>query len=434
MTDELIVLLQAQEVGRLIRVHRQRIRFAYREEWRVSSDSYPLSLSMPLAGREYGPEVVEPFLWNLLPDNETILARWGSRFGVSARNAFELLSHVGEDLPGAVQIVLPERIDEVAGEGREQIEWLTEADVATRLRILRQDIAAWRLPEDTGQFSLAGSQPKIALVERDGRWGIPEGRTPTTHILKPPTGEWEGFAMNEHFCLRLARRLGLPAAESSVRHFEDELAIVVERYDRVRSGDRIIRVHQEDVCQCLGIHPANKYQNEGGPGVGAIVSLLRDYSTSAEADEQTFLDAVILDWLIGGTDAHAKNFSVLLGGGGQIRLAPLYDIVSRLPYDPWHPFELRLAMRIGDEYKLGRIGPRHWERLAREIKLPATQLWQRVYEIASRLPEALVETKQQLSEEAIEDPVLDRLVERATSRVRSEAKVFREALKRPAIG
>jgi serine/threonine-protein kinase HipA len=188
-------------------------------------------------------------------------------------------------------------------------------------------------------------------------------------------------------------------------------------------------VHQEDTCQSLSIHPANKYQNEGGPGVREIVSLLRDHSSNAEADQQTFLDAVILNWLIGGTDAHAKNFSVLLGGGGQVRLAPLYDMVSRLPYDPWHPFELRLAMRIGDEYKLGRIGPRHWERLAREIEIPARELWQRVLAVASRTPEALEETKQQLGNEGIEDAVLNRLVERATARALGEAKVFRKALR-----
>jgi hypothetical protein len=87
---------------------------------------------------------------------------------------------------------------------------------------------------DTGQFSLAGAQPKTALLFERKRWGVPSGRIPTTHILEPPTGEWDGHAENEHFSLQLARALGLIVPNSSVLRFQDEIAIVVERYDRAR--------------------------------------------------------------------------------------------------------------------------------------------------------------------------------------------------------
>ncbi|MGA7631477.1 MAG: HipA domain-containing protein [Terriglobales bacterium] len=127
--------------------------------------------------------------------------------------------------------------------------------------------SAWRAATDTGQFSLAGAQPKTALLLEGRRWGVPSGRTPTTHILKPPTGEWDGHAEIEHFCLLLARASGLVVPNSSVRRFRAEIAIVIERYDRIRSSDGWLRVHQEDMCQALGLHPAKKYENEGGPGV-----------------------------------------------------------------------------------------------------------------------------------------------------------------------
>jgi serine/threonine-protein kinase HipA len=428
VTDELIVLLQGREVGQIQRRARHRLSLLYSEAWRQAADAYPLSLSMPLAARQHGPDVVEPFLWNLLPDNEAVLARWGRQFGVSARNIFELLQHVGEDLAGAIQIVRPDRLAEVVGDGPEVVDWINDSDVAARLRALREDVAAWRLPRDTGQFSLAGAQPKTALIQREGHWGVPQGRTPTTHILKPPTGEWGAFAENEHFCLRLARRLGLPVATSNVQRFEDELAIVVERYDRLWVGGRIVRVHQEDLCQSLGVHPVNKYENEGGPGVRSAVELLRTYSSSPADDIQTFLDALALNWLIGGTDAHGKNFSVLLGSGGKTRLAPLYDIASRMAYDPWHPRELRLAMQIGGEYNLGHIHPPQWEKLAHQLRLGAADVWRRVLHFADVLPEALRMTGEEVQEQGLEDPILKRLVERATQRANREAGVLREAL------
>jgi serine/threonine-protein kinase HipA len=128
---------------------------------------------------------------------------------------------------------------------------------------------------------------------------------PTTHILKPPTGHFDGHAENEHLCLRLAQQLGMPAAQSRVMRFGEEIAIVIERYDRQQIGNQIIRVHQEDVCQALGIMPTKKYQNEGDAGATQIIELLRTYSTDRDADIETFVEAVAFNWLIVGTDAHA---------------------------------------------------------------------------------------------------------------------------------
>src|SRR5262249_38389837 len=158
-----------------------------------------------------------------------------------------------------------DRLETILSGKKDEVEWLDEADIAKRMQILREDHAAWRLPRDTGQFSLAGTQPKTAFLLQNGRWGIPSGRIPPTHILKPPTGHFDGHAENEHVCLMLAYNLGLPVAQTQVMRFKDEIAIVIDRYDRQRAGNDIIRVHQEDVCQALGIMPTKKYQNEGGP-------------------------------------------------------------------------------------------------------------------------------------------------------------------------
>jgi serine/threonine-protein kinase HipA len=409
MTSELVTLLADREVGRIHNDARGRLTFAYDDDWRGSENAYPLSLSMPLAAREHGPSVVQAFLWGLLPDNERVLDRWGAKFQVSARNAFALISRVGEDCAGAVQFVQPERFEAVRGGKEDKVEWLDEVDIAMRLQTLRADHAAWRLPRDTGQFSLAGAQPKTALLFQNDRWGIPSGRIPTTHILKPPTGRFEGHAENEHLCLMLARELGLPAAESRVMRFGEEVAIVIERYDRQSAGNEIIRIHQEDVCQALGIMPTKKYQNEGGPSPANIVELLRTYSTDPEPDVDTFVIALGFNWLIAGTDAHAKNFSLLLAGG-QVRLAPLYDVASSLPYDEFDIRKVKLAMKIGGEYRLKQIGLRQWEKFARKTQVNADALTARLVSMAKQLPDEVNAARKRAQEDGLKEVmVIERL-------------------------
>jgi serine/threonine-protein kinase HipA len=415
MTSELIAVLDGKEAGRVRREARGRLSFVYDDAWQNSTDAYPLSLSMPLAAKEHGRGVVESFLWGLLPDNEQVLSRWGAKFQVSARNAFALISHVGEDCAGAVQFVMPDRLAAIRSGNEDAVAWLSESDIAERLRALRADHAAWRLPGDTGQFSLAGAQPKTALLLQNGRWGIPSGRLPTTHILKPPTGQFEGHAENEHFCLTLARSLGLPVAHSTVMRFENEIAIVVERYDRLHKGNTIIRVHQEDACQALGIMPTKKYQNEGGPSASDIVQLLRTYSTDRDADLDTFIAAMGFNWLIAGTDAHAKNFSLLLGDR-RVRLAPLYDVASILPYPGIDLQKIKLAMKIGGEYRLSRIGLRQWQKFAREMRVDADKLVDSLVAMAKQLPDEVGAARTRAREQGLEEIIIERLAAQLVKR------------------
>src|SRR6266702_2227312 len=290
MTNELIALLDGREIGS-VHYKNSRLSFVYRESWRADPDAYPLSLSMPLGSAEHGHTRIEAFLWGLLPDNDRVLENWGRRFQVSPKNVFRLITNGGEEWAGAVQFVSPERLEELQKEpASKEVKWLTEDDVAERLRALRGDHSQWRTAQDTGQFSLAGAQPKTALLFDRKRWGVPSGRVPTTHILKPPTGEWDGHAENEHFSLRLARAAGLVVPNSAVQHFGDEVAIVVERYDRIRQGDRWSRIHQEDMCQALGLHPTRKYESDGGPNAARIAELLRTQSSNPQEDVLSFVD------------------------------------------------------------------------------------------------------------------------------------------------
>ncbi|MEV6844312.1 HipA domain-containing protein [Actinoplanes sp. NPDC051411] len=390
-TRTLVAVLGGVRIGTLTQSAGGKLTFSYDHDYRQSPDAMPLSLSMPLSAADHdGPEV-RAFCRGLLPDNDGVLERWGRDFHVSAGNPFALLNHVGEDCAGAVQFVGPDRL-RVMLAGLGSVEPLTEEQVAGRLRALRRDSSAWHLSSG-GQFSLAGAQAKTALHwdAISGQWGDPSGVVPTTHILKPAITGFDDHDLNEHLCLRAARLAGLRTASTSVRSFAGERAIVIERYDR-RSGPRgsVVRVHQEDICQSLGVLPTTKYQNEGGPSPEQIVALIRRAvgpPTVAETEVGRFVDALALNWLIAGTDAHAKNYSLLITAW-QVRLAPLYDVASILPYDDVHLPKLRLAMRIGTEYRVTAITGRRWATFAERNGLDPERVVARVGELAALLPGA----------------------------------------------
>ena len=409
---KLIVLLNGEQVGIVEQQATGQLVLTYDNRWRGGEDAYPLSLSMPLALGRHLDAKVHPFLAGLLPDNEAILDSWGREFGVSARNPFALLSHMGEDCAGAVQLVRPERLNALANEPAE-IDWLSQAEIASRLRDATSGSGTGRIAGDRGRFSLAGAQPKTALLFDGKRWGIPSGRVPTTHILKPPVLQGlDGLAVNEHFSLRLAGRMGLPVAESSISDFEGERAIVLKRYDRAFQNDGSLgRLHQEDMCQALAVPPLRKYENEGGPGAQEIVDLLLTESSDPGTDAGLFFDALALNWAIAGTDAHAKNYSMLVSATS-VRLAPLYDLISALPYPEQIPARgLKLAMRVDREYEMAKIWREHWEGLAERCDLDRGPVVQRVQEVVSALPAAVREVAREVRKDGIEHPVVDRLEE-----------------------
>lgn len=388
MSEALIALSNGRAIGRVDYAD-DKLTFRYEASWQEDRQSFPLSLSMPLTARRHSDDVVRPFLWGLLPDHNEVLRSWGKRFQVSARNPFRLLAHVGEECAGAVQFIRADKAERwLDGDPPQGIDWLSEEQLATRIRDLMTDRSQARRLGDEGQFSLAGAQAKTALFRdvENQRWGVPKGATPTTHILKPSAEEFVGFDLNEHFCLQLARRIGLPAAESRLETIADVPTIIVKRYDRHCVHGTWLRIHQEDTCQSLARMPDIKYQNQGGPSAKEIFGLIRNHSSQPQEDQQRFLDALIFNWLLGGTDAHAKNFGFLLAGDGQVQLAPLYDLSSCLPYAGAIPYrKAKLAMKIGGSYILYRINLRSWQKAAAEWKLDNDLAIARILAVSAKI-------------------------------------------------
>ncbi len=420
------VLMGNDVAGTLTRAAGGDLAFNYTESYRNKTSATPLSVAMPLQQRTHTDAVIRPWLWGLLPDNNAVLDAWGRRFQVSTSSPFALLaSPVGEDCPGAVRIVAEDRVEAMTASGSEDIDWLTEADVADRLRDLVQNSTAWLGVGTTGRFSLAGAQPKTALLYRDGHWGDPHGSAATTHIVKPAAVGFDEHDLNEHLCLAAMRAAGIPAVRSRVERFEDQSAIVVQRYDRRRTpSGTLARIHQEDMAQALGHHPSAKYQNEGGPGPAEITGLLRRVmpTDQARADSEKFLRALVWNWIIAGPDAHAKNYAILLLGS-QVALAPFYDVSSALPYPDMPLQKIKLAMKFGSGYKVNPGSP-PWAKLAADVGHRES----RVVEIAGDLLDQAVPAFETAADDdavrALGSDLPERMIELIADRARTCRKLL----------
>ncbi len=419
-TTRLVVIMSGQVAGMVTR-RAGRLELVYDEDYRRSPDATPLSVSMPLAAASHPHSAIAPWLDGLLPDDDAVRRSWGRQFQVSASSPFALLATpIGEECAGAAQFLTQARVEEaLAARGR--VTWLSDADVGERIAVLNRDATAWLGADFTGRFSLAGAQAKTALLydRTKRRWGIPAGAAATSHILKPAIPGFDGHELNELLCLRTAHAVGLPTAPTSLLRIGGVSAVVSRRYDRAPGKGRwLVRIHQEDLCQALGIPPDSRYQNEGGPDVRRIVTLLRDVipASAVPTAVRSFFDAVTFSWLIGGTDAHAKNYSLLLAGS-DVALAPLYDLASALPYRQASLHKLRLAMKYGGDYTLRARMPSMWAAVAGAFGLPEDEVRERARTLGESIPDALRAESKAKDVRAMRSGLPDALVDAVTDRV-----------------
>ena len=350
--------------------------FVYALSWLESPSARAISLSMPLRpSNEPYRDPVSAYFDNLLPDNRAIRERLRRRFHAGSTEPFDLLSEVGRDCVGAVQLLpegaIPEGLQRIEGRAvsADQIgQLLSEMLSSTFGHQDAQD-------DDAFKISLAGAQEKTAFHRNGDAWMVPHGTTPTTHIFKLPMGiRMDGIDLstsveNEWLCSEIVREFGVDVAQCRMESFGDFRVLVVERFDRrlASSGAWWLRLPQEDFCQATGTPPGLKYESDGGPGMRRIMDVLLG-SADAEKDRLSFFRTQILFWVLGAIDGHAKNFSIFLEAGGSYRLAPLYDVLSAYPVTgrghgklPLQKIKMAMAVYGANRhYEWSRIEPRHW--------------------------------------------------------------------------
>ena len=410
----LLVRLNNKLVGRLTKKVSGAIEFSYDTQWLSWEHAIPASLSMPLREEAYKGDVVLAVFENLLPDSDSIRSRVAERVGAKGVDAYNLLSEIGKDCVGALQFV-PENITLPHADGLEKLKAIPISDV--EIESLLKNLAQSPLGlnrDDDFRISVAGAQEKTALLWHNNKWMKPLGTTPTTHIIKTQIGhlpngiDLSNSVENEYYCLKLFEAFGLNVNRVEMKTFGQTKALLIERFDRVwTKNGRLLRMPQEDLCQALSIPPPQKYQNEGGPGIEQIFTFLKG-SDHADKDQETFLKAQILFWLIGATDGHAKNFSIFLQPGGHFHMTPLYDVLTAQPsliQNQLNRKQMRLAMCVGNSrhYRFDKICGRHFVETAHKASMRDEQIQTIIKDITDQSTAAFKSVKEKLPGDFPED-------------------------------
>jgi serine/threonine-protein kinase HipA len=343
--------------------------FTYDEGWIRLRGAFPISTTMPLRLDGVGPDIFLPWATNLLPENDQ-LRTLGQLLGMARSDVIGLLSAIGGDTAGALSIGQPGRTSSV--------QWRPLA-TPDELEAVLEDLPnkPFLVGEEGVSMSLAGAQSKLAVaVDESHRICIPMNGSPSTHILKPDAPRLPGGVQNEAFCLTLARRMRIPTPDVTTGRAGKRTFLLVRRYDRTDVGGRCRRLHQEDYCQALGLPPSAKYESNQtgirGPNLKDMFEVTRRHLPATEIIR--LLDLVVLNILCCNTDAHAKNYSIMIRGNGA-SLAPTYDIMCG---EVWAGVTKNLAQTIAGKRRGDDIKGRDWQRFARECGLNPRQVVDRV--------------------------------------------------------
>jgi serine/threonine-protein kinase HipA len=401
------VYREGVQVGRLDRQSERAREYAFR----YTGASHPISLALPLRRESFSPAESRPFFEALLPEGD-VRERIAGQLKLAGGDSYGLLAALGGDCAGALQILDVER-----SAATPSVQWLDPSDLDALVEELPRHPLGITAGDRRLRLSLAGVQRKAVLLrDRDGRFGKPLDGMPSSHILKPelPGSEYPGLARNECFCMLLATRCGLSVAGVELIEAAGRPCLVVERFDRSADGWPPSRLHQEDLCQALGLTPDFKYQRQGWrlPSYAGLAGLIDEHSLAPGLDRLAAARAVLFNFLVGNADAHAKNISLLHVEGG-VRLAPLYDLVSTAAYPE---LSTELSLSIGDELDPDAIGHVHWLDLAYDFGLEPAAFERERRDLAERIGAEAVTLRERALAEGWHHECIDATLETFAAR------------------
>lgn len=335
-------------VGKIIGNDYNDARFSYTVDYLQMEGSRPISLSLPLQTEAFSVHA-------------------------DTNDYLNILAVLGNECLGAIRIV-----DNEAAIPVTSYKLLQNAEI----KALAQEGATESVQLITkSHLSLTGASGKVGLYyePESKKWFFPEGNAPSTHIVKQSHIRLKKIVANEQLCMLTAKNLGIEIPESFIVNVgsdnKEDILFATRRYDRkfdedsaVLNGLRVpYRLHQEDFAQALGIAAGDKYEKNGAAYLKRSMNLLRSFSSDPIADQLKLWDICIFDYLVGNTDNHIKNLSLLYSKDlKSIRLAPAYDIVSTMVYDSSTE---DMAMSIGGIYNINDINRKAFEREALNVGL-----------------------------------------------------------------
>ncbi len=413
--DELNVYYESRTVG-TIAVHADGPSFTYAPEWLATRGAFPVSLLMPLSPRRVPPRLFLPWAANLLPES-TQLRAIGLQLGAAPEDVIGILAELGRDTAGALSVGKPGTTS--------THDWKPiPSDKALEKILGELPSKPFLVGEDGVSMSLAGVQTKLGVaIDDKGRICVPINGAPSTWILKPDSERLFGGVQNEALCLVLARRLGLNAPEVTTGKAGKRTYLMVKRYDRVEQQGRWRRLHQEDFCQALGKPPSAKYESNQtgipGPTLADMFAVTRNAMQAP--DIISLLDHVVFNVIACNTDAHAKNYSMMISGRG-FKLSPIYDVMCA---EAWEHVTRNMAQKIAGKSRGEHLKRRHWQRFAADVGLNAPRLIARVETLARN---TLAETGNAAADVAAMPAGAHPLMETVTAAIEKRARALLSGL------
>ncbi len=373
--------------------------FCYASAYLQDPSSSPLSISLPLQEDAFSPAQTACFFEGLLPEGFTrrSVAQW---MHVDEGDYLSILHGLGRECLGAICVT----------EEGEKLRASYERLTARHLRELAAEGAVKSAEIVAGShLSLTGASGKAGLYRdvESGIWYVPKGTAPSTHIVKQSHVRLDSIVANEQLCQMTAEHLGIHVPRSFIVDMggggETDVLFATERYDRTFSPDagrisglkRPLRLHQEDFAQALGIPSQAKYEPDEGGYMQRMFELLRRASSDPVADQLQLWDRIVFNRLIGNTDAHVKNFSLLYAVDLKtVRLAPAYDIVSTAIYGQ---STRNMAFGIGGKHALEEIDAAAFRTAARETGLGEALAMDRLEQLSVRFTRALKAAAEELA-------------------------------------
>ena len=360
--DTLNVWTNGHHVGYLWCNEHSEIGFQYSDEWLENPIRFPVSKTLPLQTEAFEPganrHIAHYYFANLLPEADS-RNRICREKKISVDNDFALLRAIGGECAGALSIS-PNQPHQLESEYRQ----LNDEEL-TQLLINRNPSVVIKEGDNPPRLSLAGAQDKAPIKYQDGTFYIPLDNSISTHILKYRLRDVNHAPAYETIIMWTAEELKMEVCAIDYFTQGDESFTLSKRYDRVQTDNRLTRLHQEDFCQASGQSSGSKYEHEGGPSFAECLNLIREHSTQPLKDIPRLIQWQVFNYLVGNSDAHAKNLSFLYGQDHTTCLSPFYDLIAIHAW-PSHEFNHDLALSIGGETSVHNIRRKHWEQLADE--------------------------------------------------------------------
>ena len=381
---KLSVYLGKNLAGHLTSTAQNGVVFSYDPAY-IEAGLPPLSLSLPLSTNEYSQKKCLPFFEGLLPEGD-VKKRISDYLHVSETSTLKLLKELGGECAGMVSI-LPEgeqnKVQSTYTFSPDNYETLSPQKLVEYIRNI--DARPLLKVKEKLRLSLAGAQEKLPLAYRNGKFYLPINGAPSTHIVKPTgQGALSTLSANEYICMKLAEQSGLQVPNTKLIQIEDVEFLLIERYDRLCNGNEISRLHQEDACQALGILSNNKYQNDGGPSIADIYTLIKTQTTIPLLETRAFLQYLLFNFIIGNCDAHGKNYSLIFQDN-TVKLTPIYDTVCTQAYPN---LTQKLSMKIGKHYEIQKVNQADFEMLGNQIGLKPKTILETFNDLVEKIDNA----------------------------------------------